>query len=103
MDDIREKSPLSSKLSSRNLLFSSNISSRPYHEHMELNNDLPNFNLQEPIDSSQLSYKNNTRNEKLVNKVANSNSTENLQHSTHKGPILKITLKPRGRGSLFNN
>ena len=94
IDDIRKRSPLSSKPSSRNLSVSSSTSSRPYYKYIKLNNDLPNINLWEPIDSSQLSYKNNTRNEKLVSKVANSNSIENSQHSTYKSSALKTTFKP---------
>ena len=94
IDDIRERSPLSSKPSSRNLSVSSSTSLRPYYKYIKLNNDLPNINLWEPIDSSQLSYKNNTRNEKLVSKVANSNSIKNSQHSTYESSALKTTSKP---------
>jgi len=61
---------------------------------MELNNDSPDIDLREPIDSSQLSYKDNTRDDQLVSKAADSNSTENLQRGTP---------KPRGGGSPINN
>jgi len=94
IDSIRGRSPLSSKPSSRNLSVSSSTSSRPYYKHIKLNNDLPNINLWEPIDSSQLSYKNNTRNEKLVSKVADSDSIKNSQHSTYESSALKTTSKP---------
>jgi len=94
IDDIRGRSPPSSKPSSSNLSVSSSTSSKPYYKYIKLNNDLPNINLCEPIDSSQLSYKNNTRNEKLVSKVADSNSIENSQHSIHESFALKTTFKP---------
>ena len=69
---------------------------------MELNN-LPDVDIWEPIDSSQLSYKDNTRNEELVSKVADSNITADLQHGTHESPALKTTPKPQGRGTPINN
>ena len=34
-----------------------------YHEHMEINNNLPDVDLQEPVDSSQLSYKDKKKDE----------------------------------------
>ena len=78
MDNIRGRFSLSFKTNSRNLLIFLDISSKPYHEHMELNKNLPNIDIWEPINSSQLSYKDNIVDEKPVSKTANSNSTENL-------------------------
>ena len=59
-DDIRGRPTLSSNVSSRSSSISSSTSSRPYHEHMEMKNDLLDVNIQEPIDSSQLSYQKNS-------------------------------------------
>ena len=42
---------------------------------MEINNDLLDVNFQKPINSSQLSYKDNIVNEEIVSKVANSRNT----------------------------
>ena len=55
-DIIRERSALSSKASSRNSSVFSSTSSAPYHEYMELNNNLQDIEFPEPINSSQLSY-----------------------------------------------
>jgi len=49
IDMIREKPTLTSRASSRSSSISSNTLSIPYHQHMELNNDLPGIEPQEPI------------------------------------------------------
>ena len=61
------------------------------------------IDIWEPINSSQLFYKNNTVDEKPVSKTANYNSTENLQHGTHEGSALKTTPKPQSRSTPINN
>ena len=94
MNDIRERSPLSSKTNSRNSFISSSTSSKLYHEYMELNNYLPNVDIWEPINSSQLFYRNNIVDKKPVSKIADSNSTENLQCGTYESPALKKISKP---------
>ena len=103
MDNIRERFSLSSKTNSRNLLISLGTSLKLYHEHMKLNNNLPDIDIWEPINSSQLSYKDNTVDEKPVSKTANSNSTENLQHGIYEGPALKTTPKSQGKSTPINN
>jgi len=55
-DIIRGRSAFSSKASSRNSSVFSSTSSTPYHEYMELNNNLLDIEFPEPINSSQLSY-----------------------------------------------
>jgi len=61
------------------------------------------IDIWELINSSQLSYKNNTVDEKPVSKTANSNSTENLQHGIYEGPAQKATPKSQGRSTPINN
>jgi len=51
-NNIRERSVLSSKNSSRNSSMSSSALSVPYYQHMEINNDLPDVKSQKPINSS---------------------------------------------------
>jgi len=48
----RERSAFFSKASSKKSSVFSSTSSAPYHEHMELNNNLLNIESPEPIDSS---------------------------------------------------
>jgi len=45
MDDVRGRSPLPSKLGSRDSSIFSTVSSKAYHEHMEINNNLPDDNI----------------------------------------------------------
>jgi len=51
-DIIRGRSALSSKSDSRSSSISSSTSLVPYYKHMEMNNNLPDFNIWNPIDSS---------------------------------------------------
>ena len=57
---IRRRSYSSSKTTTRSTLIFSSTSSTPYHERMEINNDFPNDNFKELIDSSLLLYKDNS-------------------------------------------
>jgi len=58
-DDVRRKSHSLSNVSSRSVSIILKASSRPYHEKIVINNDLPNEEFVKPIDSSQLSYHGN--------------------------------------------
>jgi len=60
-DDIRERSSLSSKVSFRSTSVSLSTSSIPYHKRMVINNNIPDEEFKEPIDSFQLSYKDNSQ------------------------------------------
>ena len=61
------------------------------------------IDIWEPINSSQLSYKNDTVDKKPVSKTANYNSTENLQYGIYEGPALKTIPKSQGRSTSINN
>ena len=50
-NNIRERSASPSKMSSKSPSISSTTSSIPYHEKMEINNDLPDEKFTEPVDS----------------------------------------------------
>jgi len=58
-DDIREISHSLSNVLSKSVFIVSKASLIPYHERMTINNDLPNQEHIEPINSSQLSYSGN--------------------------------------------
>ena len=68
-DDVRGRSSSFSKVSSRSASMSSSASSVPYSERMAANNNLLD-NDKEPIDSSQLSYKDNSQERDCVSKAA---------------------------------
>jgi len=72
IDMIRGKSALTSRASLRSSLISSSTLSIPYHQCMELNNDLSDIESQKPIDSSQLSYAGETEVGDLVRLVLRS-------------------------------
>jgi len=73
IDIIRGRSASSSRNSSRESSILLNASSSPYHEIMEMQNNFLDKNVQNPIDSSQLSYVSNV--EKVGNSV--SKATDN--------------------------
>ena len=74
-NNIRGRLHSSSKASSRSTSISSSISSQSYHEKIVINNNLSNKNLREPINSSQLSYKDNSEERGLVSKATDYGST----------------------------
>ena len=78
-DIIRGRSTSSSKANSRNSLVSSSTSSIPYHQCMEMNNDLLDIEIQDPIDSSQLSYEGNAEVGNLVSKATDNPSPKKGQ------------------------
>ena len=58
-DNIRERFQSSSNISSRSVSLVSKASSKPYYERIIINNNLPNEEIVEPIDKSQLYYSSN--------------------------------------------
>jgi len=102
-NDIRERMTSSSKASLRSASVTFNTSSIPYHKRMKINNNLPNKELRDPIDSFQLSYKGNNKEENLVNETTNNSLIRNPQCVQNKAPALKNTPKPQGKGTSVNN
>jgi len=100
---IRERSTSSSKMNSREASVLSNASTTPYHERMKINNNLPDEDVWDPINSSQLSYNNNVEVGYSVRKAADNHSPGDLQHVQSKAPALKNTPKPQGEGVPNNN
>ena len=70
-DDVRKRPFSSSKVSSKSASVSSSASSIPYPKRMVINNDLPNDNNKEPIDSSQLPYKDNSQKGDHISRTPN--------------------------------
>ena len=93
-NNIRERSTSPSKMSSKSPSISFTTSFIPYHEKMEINNDLPDEKFTEPVDSFQLSYKNNSREDILVSEVTDNSSTRNQQCASNKALALKNMPKP---------
>ena len=59
-DNTRRINPLSSNVSSRSFSIVSKTSTILYYERMVINNNTPDKESREPIDSSQLSYEDNS-------------------------------------------
>ena len=93
-NNIRRRSTSPSKISSRSFLIFSTTSSILYHKKIKINNDLPNEKLTEPVNSSQLLYKDNSREDISVSKVTDNSSTRNQQYVLNKTLSLKSMFKP---------
>ena len=70
---------------------------------MKINNDLPDVKSKKPIDSSQLSYKENVRVENSVSMVTDKLSSKKEQYLHNEIPALKSIPKLWDRGRLNNN
>ena len=85
---LRRRSDLTSKSNSRSSSVFSSASSIPYHEHIEVDNNKPDNNSREPIDSSQLSYVNNSNRGKPVSRMANNFPVDRSQHVSNEALAL---------------
>ena len=96
-NNIRERSNFPSKISSRSPLISSTTLSIPYYEKMEINNDLPDKEFTEPVNSSQLLYKNNSGEDIPISEATDNSSTRNQQCTSNEAPALKNMPKLQGK------
>ena len=103
IDMIRERSTLNSKASLRSSSIYLSTSSVLYHWHMKINNTLPDIKSREPIDSSQLSYKENEEIGNSISMTTDKPSPKEGQHVYNEALALKSTLKPWGKGMSNNN
>jgi len=76
-DFIRGRMNSPSNTSSRSALITSNAFFILYHERMETNNDCPDEKIRNPIDSSQLSYKDEDKVGNSIRKTTDKGSTRN--------------------------
>ena len=60
---------------------------------MEINNNFPNKESRNSINSSQLSYKDNNEEGNSVSKATDNSSTRNLQYIQNEVLVLKNTFK----------
>ena len=102
-DTIRGRSTSLSKTNSREASVLLNASTTPYHERMEINNNLPDEDVQGPIDSSQLSYNNNVEVGYSVRKAGDNHPPRDSQHVQSEAPALKNTPKSQDESVSNNN
>ena len=86
---MRERSNLSSKASSRSSSVFSSTSFVLYYKHMEVNNNKPKEDIREPIDSSQLSYKDIANKDESVSGVTDIFLADGKQYVSNKALALK--------------
>jgi len=104
IDMIRGRPALTSRASSRSSSISSNTLSILYHQCIELNNNLPDIESQEPIDSPQLFYTRGAEAGDLVRLATDKNSANNSQHVCNEILALKRISQPhsKGKGKLID-
>jgi len=73
---IKGRSTLSSKADSRNSSVFSSTSLVSYHKCMELNNNFPEDDIQDPINSSQLSYERQVDVSESIRKITDKTPNE---------------------------
>ena len=86
---VRRKSASSSKIDLREALILSNALSTLYHERIEMNNNLPDEDIWDPIDSSQLFYNKNIKVGRSVRKTTDNYLLKDSQHVQNEAPALK--------------
>jgi len=75
-DNIRRRPTSPYKTSSRSSFVSSTVSSIPYYKRIEINNNIPDKDIVEPVNSSQLLYEGSIGQDNLVSRAAgNSNNS----------------------------
>jgi len=95
---IKEKTSLSNKANLKSLSISSKPSTIPHHKCMEINNDLLDDEVWDPINSSQLSYVGETEVGDLVRTSTDNDFISENQCGGNKVPTLKKAPKPHGKG-----
>jgi len=85
---LREHSAIFSKCSSREFSILSNTSSISYHRKIEINNELPEEDSTNLVDSSYLSYAGTTKVGSSVSPATNKKTASNSQHVDNEMPKL---------------
>ena len=93
---------LSSIVGLRSLSICSKASFIAYHQCITFNNDLPDCEIQEPIDSSHLLYTDYTKEDESVSLVTGSNLGKEGQHVYNENLALKKASKPHSKDKKRN-
>ena len=94
----RGHSAISSKCSSRESSILLNASSIPYHRRMEINNDLPEEDYTNLVESSHLSYAGTAKVSDSVSMATDKEAASNSLRVDNEVPALKRVPKPCGKG-----
>ena len=101
-NNIRGRKSSPNKASSRSAFISSSVSSQPYHKRIVLNNDLPDEEVVEPVDSSQLSYKDKSKERNTVSKATDHKSTRRQQCASNEVPALDTSTAQHVNNDIIN-
>ena len=101
-NNVRGRKSSPSKASSRSALISSSVSSQPYHKRMVLNNDLPDEEFVEPVNSSQQSYKDKSEKINTISKATDHKSTGRQQHASNEAPALNTSTAQHVDNDIIN-
>jgi len=89
---VKGRSNLSSKARSRSFSVFSSTSSISYYKYIEMDNNKPEEDIREPIDSSQLSYKDTTNKGESVSRVTVTSPADGKQCESNEALALKNVL-----------
>ena len=84
---IKRRSNFSSKVSSRSTSVTSNTSFISYYEKIEINNNLSDKKVVDPLNSFQLLYKDDDKASNSVRKAVDNSLTKNLQYVQNKALV----------------
>jgi len=93
-DDVRRRSHSLNNISSRSVSLVSRASSRLYHEKIIINNNLPNEEIVEFIDRSQLSYSGDGQERNCVSMATDLIPLQGPQHVSNEALALNICNVP---------
>lgn len=101
-NDIKERKSSPSKVSSGSTSISSSVSSQSYHERMVFNNNLPNKEVVEPVNSFQLFYKDKSEEINTVSKTTDHKSTGRQQYTSNKILTLNTSIAQHVDNNIIN-
>jgi len=101
-DNIQGRPTFSNKSNSESSFMSSTVSLIPYHQKMEINNDLLDEDIVELVDSSQLLYDDNNGVSNPIGEVVDNRIGKNKQHVSNETLALKNMSKSGDKGTNSN-
>jgi len=101
-NNIQGRPTFPNKSNSESSLISSIVSLIPYHQKMEINNDLLDEDIVELVDSSQLLYDDNNGVSNPIGEVVDNRIGKNKQHISNKASALKNMSKFEDKGTNSN-
>jgi len=99
---LRGRSNLPSKPNSKSSLVFSSTSSISYYKHIKIDNNKPEEDIRELVNSSQLSYKDDTSKDKSVSYPTDISPTDRTQCVSNEALALNNTSQTQGKTNNNN-